>query len=135
LKQSKVSDINLLKPRKIGEVKQYSIQKTSHLISQIVNVLKDNHSLTVSSNDTEALIFIPNPSEFENSTIATISDTELPVRIILKVTGKILYVQIDEEYRSGMKYGNARKLIKAKYKNTFHYYLRKIESCIDSNEM
>ncbi len=135
VKQRTASSINLLKPRRIGIVKQYSIQNPGSLISVIINCFNDYHPLVASSDHEEALIYIPDQTELKKMPIAAIPDMKLPVRIILKVTDKVLYVQIDEDYRSVIKGKYAGKLIKAKYKNTFHYYLRKVESCIDQTEL
>ena len=124
------TDLQLLKPRKTGIIKEFDISGKGKDVMQIlINSLEGKNPKMIRSSNDEALIYFDTGQSKTEGMLVT-PDEKMPVRLILKKKHKKLFVQIDEDYRQPMLVKTGKKILNEKYKNTFKYYLDFIESNI-----
>ena len=130
-KERSNSDLRMLKPRKIGIIKDYKIRNIKDIIKKIINSLEKHKPQIIRATEDEALIYFSGSEESKHYGMVNTPDEKLPVRIILKIRNKVLTVQLDEDYRTQIFVRTGKKVLREKYKNTFNYYLNIIESSFD----
>ena len=128
------SDLKLLKPRKVGIIKEYKIQNSKDIIQRIINTLEKHDPQIIRSTEDEALIYFSDSGETKYKGMVNTPDEKMPVRIILKIRSKVLSVQLDEDYETPIFVRTGKKIFREKYKNAFNHYLNIIESSIDRYE-
>ena len=130
-KERSSSDLKLLKPRKVGIIREYKIQNSKDIIQRIINTLEKHDPRIIRSTEDEALIYFSDSGETKYKGMVNTPNENMPVRIILKVRNKALLVQLDEDYEAPMFVHTGKKIFREKYKNAFNHYLKLIESSID----
>lgn len=133
-KEKSNSDLKLLKPRKVGIIKEYKIQNSKDIIQSIINALEEHNPRIIRSTEDEALIYFSDSGETKYKGMVNTPDEKMPVRIILKVRSKVLSVQLDEDYEKPMFVRTGKKIFREKYIKAFNYYLNIIESSFDRFE-
>ena len=123
------SDLKLLKPRKVGIIKEYNIKNIKDIIQRVIDALEKYDPKIIRSTKDEALIYFTDSGETKYKGMVNTPDEKMPVRIILRVRNKSLSVQMDEDYESPMFVRTGKKLFQEKYRKAFNYYLNIIESC------
>ena len=126
----KKTNLNMLKPRKTGVVKEYDLHgKNKDMLQKIINKFEQIEPKMLHAVNDEALIYI-DTGKIKSEGLVNTPYEELPIRIILKKRHKTLTVQIDEDHRTQMLVKSGKKLFKEKYEKTFNHYLHMIEDTI-----
>ena len=111
-KEKKVDDLQLLKPRKTGVLKEFEMSDPDVFV-QILNVLEEQKPKMIRSSKEEAMIYL-DTGKAKNEGMLMTPDKQMPVRIILKKKHKKLIVQIDEDYRQPMLVKTGKKILNEK---------------------
>ncbi len=127
-KQRSSSNLKLLKPRKVGIIKDFNIKTGKDIIQRIINNLEKYNPRIIRATDDEALIYFTDSGETKYKGMVNTPFEKMPVRIILRVVNKVLSVQLDEDYETPMFVRTGKKVFQEKYNKTFNYYLNIIES-------